>query len=192
MARAAVPTDEKTTRDRILDVALDLFVERGYDKTSLREIAEALGFSKAAIYYHFASKQDILLGLHLRLHEIGKRIFDEADLTPVKMSQWAGLFDQMIDEMLANRKLFVLHDQNRAAFTGIHDKDHEDEHGDLDNQLRKIMGDPAVALTDRVRISCAIGAVMGGLALWGDMLSDISSDELGKALRAVVRSLLVE
>jgi AcrR family transcriptional regulator len=56
------------TRERILDIALDLFIDKGYDKTSLREIAEKLGFSKAALYYHFASKDDILLALHQRLH----------------------------------------------------------------------------------------------------------------------------
>ena len=56
--------EERSTRERILDVALDLFVDQGYDKTSLREIAEKMGFSKAALYYHFASKADILMGLH--------------------------------------------------------------------------------------------------------------------------------
>ncbi len=64
---------ERSTRERILDVALDLFVEQGYDKTSLREIAEKMGFSKAALYYHFASKADILMGLHLRMHSAARR-----------------------------------------------------------------------------------------------------------------------
>src|SRR5271170_7729244 len=73
---AAGPTDAlgeeqlKSTHERILDVALDLFLEKGYDKTSLREIAEQLGFSKAALYYHFASKEDIFMALHQRLHAI--------------------------------------------------------------------------------------------------------------------------
>ena len=49
--------DEGDTRERILDVALDLFIEQGYDKTSLRQIAEPLGFTQAAIYYHFAAKR---------------------------------------------------------------------------------------------------------------------------------------
>ncbi len=61
-----------STRERILDIALELFTEQGYDKTSLRQIAERLGFSKAAIYYHFASKEDILMALHMRLHEFGR------------------------------------------------------------------------------------------------------------------------
>ena len=50
------------TRERILDISLELFTTQGYDKTSLREIAEHLGFSKAAIYYHFESKEAILDG----------------------------------------------------------------------------------------------------------------------------------
>ena len=47
----------KDTRERILDTALDMFIERGYDKTSLREIAERVGVTKPALYYHFSSKE---------------------------------------------------------------------------------------------------------------------------------------
>jgi AcrR family transcriptional regulator len=46
-------------RARIQQVALRLFVEEGYDRTSLREIAERLGVTKAALYYHFPAKEDI-------------------------------------------------------------------------------------------------------------------------------------
>ena len=48
------------TRQRIQQVALELFGEYGYDKTSLREIAERLGVTKAALYYHFKSKEAII------------------------------------------------------------------------------------------------------------------------------------
>ncbi|MDG4784690.1 helix-turn-helix domain containing protein [Micromonospora sp. WMMD1102] len=48
------------TRSRIQAVALELFTEQGYEKTSLREIAERLGVTKAALYYHFKSKDDIV------------------------------------------------------------------------------------------------------------------------------------
>src|SRR5205814_70367 len=44
-------------------VALELFGARGYEKASLREIAERLGVTKAAVYYHFTSKEDILTSL---------------------------------------------------------------------------------------------------------------------------------
>lgn len=51
------------TRSRIQAVALELFAEQGYEKTSLREIAERLGVTKAALYYHFRTKDDIVASL---------------------------------------------------------------------------------------------------------------------------------
>jgi AcrR family transcriptional regulator len=48
------------TRTRIQQVALELFTEQGYEATSLREIAERLGVTKAALYYHFKTKEDIV------------------------------------------------------------------------------------------------------------------------------------
>jgi AcrR family transcriptional regulator len=51
------------TRQRIQEVALELFGEQGYDKTSLREISERLGVTKAALYYHFRTKEEIVSSL---------------------------------------------------------------------------------------------------------------------------------
>lgn len=48
------------TRKRIQEVALELFAAQGYDRTSLRAIAERLQVTKAALYYHFKTKEDIL------------------------------------------------------------------------------------------------------------------------------------
>src|SRR5258705_1551600 len=55
--------DTADVRAHIQRVALDLFIEEGYDKTSLREIAEKLGVTKAALYYHFPTKDDIVRSL---------------------------------------------------------------------------------------------------------------------------------
>jgi len=51
------------TRARILDTARRLFAERGYQDTSVREIAERLGLTKTAVLYHFPAKADILAAL---------------------------------------------------------------------------------------------------------------------------------
>src|SRR6202011_3414942 len=48
------------TSARIQHIALQLLAEQGYEKTSLREIAERLAVTKAALYYHFRSKEDIV------------------------------------------------------------------------------------------------------------------------------------
>lgn len=63
------------TREKIQDVALELFGEQGYDKTSLREIAERLGVTKAALYYHFKTKEEIITSL---LHAAGERLDEVA------------------------------------------------------------------------------------------------------------------
>jgi AcrR family transcriptional regulator len=55
------------TREKIQAVALELFAEHGYEKTSLREIAERLDVTKAALYYHFNTKEDIVVSLFDRL-----------------------------------------------------------------------------------------------------------------------------
>lgn len=48
------------TKERILETALELFAQRGYLGTSMSDIAQRLGITKAALYKHYASKQDIL------------------------------------------------------------------------------------------------------------------------------------
>ncbi|WP_195911069.1 TetR/AcrR family transcriptional regulator [Streptomyces kaniharaensis] len=56
-------TSRSGTRARIIEVSLELFSEQGYEQTSLREIADRLGVTKAALYYHFKTKDDIVHGI---------------------------------------------------------------------------------------------------------------------------------
>jgi AcrR family transcriptional regulator len=55
------------TRERIQEVALELFAERGYDKTTLQEVAERLEITRPALYYHFRTKEAILSSIVDRL-----------------------------------------------------------------------------------------------------------------------------
>jgi AcrR family transcriptional regulator len=183
--------DENGTRERILDIALELFSTQGYDKTSLREIAERLGFSKAAIYYHFASKEDILLALHKRLHDFGRGALETIGQAGATTELWAELLDKLTGEMLEHRSLFILHERNQAAFESLHRENHPDmDHDDLQAKLRQALSDPSVPFAGRVRIACAFGAIMGCLVFSGEVFSDVSSDELGAALRGAINDLL--
>ncbi len=49
-----------TRRDEVTRVAARLFAERGYDGTSLADVAEAVGIQKASLYHHIATKEDLL------------------------------------------------------------------------------------------------------------------------------------
>ncbi|MGD0882377.1 MAG: TetR/AcrR family transcriptional regulator [Acidimicrobiales bacterium] len=189
MAVAAAPS---TTRDRILDISLELFSTQGYDKTSLRQIAERLGFSKAAIYYHFASKEDILMALHLRLHEFGREALSAVEEDDASPELWAELLDRMIDQMLAHRALFILHERNQAAIEELHREQSDSDHEDLQVRFRRALSNEAVPVETRVRMSCAFGAAMSGLVLAGDVFASVPSEELGGMLRSAVHRLLGE
>jgi AcrR family transcriptional regulator len=71
MASSESTVQERARRGRpgygsaeVLDVAVRLFIEKGYDATSVADLAERLGLTKSAVYHHFDSKEQ-LLGLAL-------------------------------------------------------------------------------------------------------------------------------
>lgn len=51
------------TRERILQVAMELFCEHGVQRTSMQDIAAAIGVTKPALYYHFRSRHEIVESL---------------------------------------------------------------------------------------------------------------------------------
>jgi AcrR family transcriptional regulator len=181
-----------STRDRILDVALDLFTDQGFDGTSMREIAERLHLSKPAIYYHFASKEEILLALHMRLHEFGKAALARLAGQTVTLPVWGSLLNELLDQMLAQRKIFLMHERNQAALEKLHRKDHDEEHDDIQQRYRQALTDPSLSLRDRVRMACSLGAVFGGLLMAGDAFDNVSSAEVGCQVRDAVRDLLAD
>ena len=190
------PTGPATsTRERILDIALELFTEQGYDKTSLRDIAERLGTTKAALYYHFKSKSDILLELHLRLHALGQGVLDELsalETGPEKAAAWPHLLDRFITEVAANRPLMQLHQRNQSAVEALHDSErHRAANDDIEAQFRRLLRSPEIPKETRVRMACSIGAVMAGL-LTAEMFDDIPDDELTGLVRSSVWEMFGE
>jgi AcrR family transcriptional regulator len=179
-----------STRERILDVALDLFTEQGFDGTSMREIAERLDITKPSIYYHFASKEDILMALHMRMHELSKAALARLPGQTVTLQAWGSLLDELLDQMAGQRKLFLMHERNQAALEKLHRNDHDDEHHDLRQRVRQALTDPSLSLRDRVRMACSLGAVLGGLLMAGDAFDNVPGAELGSLVQDAVRDLL--
>lgn len=71
--------DQRTgTRERILHEAELLFVERGYHATALQEVADRVGITKAALYYHFASKAEMLGNLMDPMTSELEQVLEEA------------------------------------------------------------------------------------------------------------------
>ena len=56
-------------RNEILDAAEELFVTKGYDKTSTNDILDRVGIARGTLYYHFKSKEDILNAMIERIND---------------------------------------------------------------------------------------------------------------------------
>jgi len=64
------------TRERIQAAARELFAQKGVQKTSLQEIADKLGITKPALYYHFSSREDLLRSIVQPLIDAGEQFLD--------------------------------------------------------------------------------------------------------------------
>ena len=60
LGKGAKSMEKSSTREEILEAALDLFSVNGYEATSISQLADAVRIRKASLYSHFANKQDIL------------------------------------------------------------------------------------------------------------------------------------
>lgn len=63
---SVIDTQTQVTRETILEQAAKLFGDQGYRKTRLEDVAAHFGVTRAALYYHFKNKQEILFNIQLR------------------------------------------------------------------------------------------------------------------------------
>ncbi|MFD1206088.1 TetR/AcrR family transcriptional regulator [Sporosarcina contaminans] len=75
------------SREMIMDAAKDLFIVKGYQHVSMRQIAKELGYSHGAIYYHFNSKAELFYALvedHFSMLEQKLKEIAQAPLAPIE------------------------------------------------------------------------------------------------------------
>ncbi|ASW56577.1 TetR/AcrR family transcriptional regulator [Plantactinospora sp. KBS50] len=109
------------TRSRIQEVALELFTEQGYERTSLREIAERLGVTKAALYYHFKSKDDIVNSfVQDRIDRIDELVA-RAQERPRDAANRRDLIEEYADEIFGGHSHRVMHffEQNQTVLKSL-------------------------------------------------------------------------
>lgn len=77
------------TKERILDIALELFAQNGYLGTSMSDIAKQLGFTKAALYKHYTSKQEILDQIVERMNRMDYERAEEYEMPEMEPDGFA-------------------------------------------------------------------------------------------------------
>ena len=78
---------EKNTKEKILEEALKLFAQSGYMGTSMNDIASKLGVTKAALYKHYKSKQEILDSIIEKMNELDMERIKQYEMPEGEMSK---------------------------------------------------------------------------------------------------------
>jgi AcrR family transcriptional regulator len=109
----------RDTRSRLRELALELFAEQGYEKTSLREIAERLGVTKAALYYYFKSKEDIVRSLVEDYVAELDELIAWAQAQPRSSATRAEIVRRYLHIVANGAEVFRMLHQNQAAVSGL-------------------------------------------------------------------------
>lgn len=101
----------KDTKDRILEAALEIFARDGYAGTNIKEIAEAVGIVKSALYRHFESKEEIWIAVQNMMVDYYNEHFGSPEKLPLSPKNtdelWKMTF-RMINFTLHDRKVVMM------------------------------------------------------------------------------------
>ena len=173
------------TRARILDAALELFSEHGFEGTTLQQIADRLGFTKAALYYHFRSKDDLLQALIAPGDHAGStRCLSAHEGKPDTPAAGAvGSWTDYVDYLLRHRRLiaYMASDLAIVAHPMIAAGARERQ-----ARIRALLAGEGLEFSEEVRVAVAFKAMAGVVAQYPD--ADVA--ELRRALIDLARDLL--
>jgi AcrR family transcriptional regulator len=175
------------TRAKIQQVAVELFTEHGYDGTSLREIAERLDVTKAALYYHFKSKEDIVASL---IEDYAKQM-DELVAwgreQPKSAATRQEILSRYVGIVAEGDQVFRMLHQNQAAVNMLASmKTRGDLFKERVEYLVELLTEPGAALPERVRAAMAIGGISVG---WMFFAGQEDRQELIEAVRGIATEI---
>lgn len=175
-----------TTREAILDAARRLFSERGYDATSLRQIADAVGTTKAAVYYHFPAKEHLLLELTRPwLDALGGLVAEMRSSAAKGGCDAERTLEAYLDVCIAHHRTLNLLANDPA--TGNHPDIGRRALTLIDTLSHHIAGDDA-SDTRLVHTACAIGVVHAVAGLSSDLVDAHRQTVLDAAMAALSAS----
>ncbi|MDP4144739.1 MAG: TetR/AcrR family transcriptional regulator [Bacillota bacterium] len=90
----------EAAKERLIEVASKLFLERGYSNTGINDVLAEAEMSKGSFYFHFSSKKELALEV-AKYH--GKNILENW-LTPISNNTWEVFINQMVNDIIASAK----------------------------------------------------------------------------------------
>ena len=157
------------TRARIQSVALELFAEQGYDKTSLREIAERLGVTKAALYYHFKSKEDIVTSLVEDYFAAIDELVAWGKTLPKTPESRAEVLRRYYGIVAGAGEVFRMLQHNQASVNKLaHAKDRRELFRERMDAVVDLLTEPDAPLASQLRAAVALASVSFGCMFYAD------------------------
>jgi AcrR family transcriptional regulator len=173
------------TRSKIQDVALRLFIENGYEATSLREIAEEVGVTKAALYYHFKTKDEIVTSLiDDRIARL-EALIEWGQSLPRTPQARVEFVTRYADELHEGRHHDIIKFFERNQ-TALRENPKSERMRDLMLTMINFLTDEGAHPADRLRSALVIFALHAG----SFVLNDISDDERRDASLEVALELI--
>jgi len=157
------------TRRRIKAVALELFAEQGYEKTSLREIAERLDVTKAALYYHFKTKEDILISISDDLIQPVDELITWAEAQPRTLATKQEVVRRYSDALWGARDFFRFVQENQAS---VRDLAIGESFKGRMTAVNALLHEPGASMTSQVRSLTALFALHAGMFTVRDLEGD--------------------
>jgi AcrR family transcriptional regulator len=180
--------DQGGTRGRIQAVALELFIEQGYESTSLREIAERLGVTKAALYYHFKTKEDIVASLMQDRLAVMTELVEWARSQPPSHELRREFLRRYAAQLHEGRHQDVMRFLERNQ-TSLRDHPKSEKMRDLMLDMLDLLSSPGDPLA--VRLKCAL-SIFALHATWFVIRDDDVTDQERAAAGLEVALELVE
>ena len=168
------------TRSAIRGVAVELFARHGYEKTSLREIADRVGMTKASLYYHYPSKQALLQAIVEPLITQWRSVVTRAETLPHTHANIRMILGELLDVQLQHRAIAGMFVHDVAAVVQAIGPLFS-ELLELSTQLHDWLAGPDPAPADRVRAVAATEALTAALG-WSPFLAGVSDEQMRTTL----------
>lgn len=174
-----------TARARVIEAALQLFAEHGVHATSLQMIADSLGVTKAAVYYQFQNKDDIVVAVVRPIFDDIARVVRIASALPEPRSQRDTVVGGLVEVSVTHRRVMAVFNGDPVVHTLIQSNIEFncviDELGDL------LIGEHH-DVSSRVVASMIAAGIFGSST--DPRLADVSDDELRRNLFRCCQHLL--
>ncbi|MFE3292888.1 TetR/AcrR family transcriptional regulator [Rhodococcus sp. NPDC059234] len=178
----------RDTRSAIRAAALRLFLAKGVEQTSLREVADEVGITKASLYYHYESKADLLAAVVAPVLFVMRDVVDGLSGTPHDQDAVRELLRRYLVGLLNHRAEGSLFVRDAAAMSAALES-MLPELMDLSNRLHAWLAGPSATAEDTIRAIAAVQVL--GTALTADtQVPDASDGEIEAVLLDAAMNVL--